>query len=51
MEIKVRVFLNGEQVDRSEVEKLTIKSKTVDRIVNDVVDRMQMTDENDAGEV
>lgn len=36
MEIKVRFFYDGEQVDPSE---LTIKNPNIDRIINDVVER------------
>jgi hypothetical protein len=38
--IKVRVFLDGKEFDASSLDKLVISNKTVDRIVNDVVDRM-----------
>ena len=36
MEIKVRVFFDGKQVEPSE---LTIKNPKIDRIVNDIVER------------
>jgi len=39
MEIKVRVFLDGKQIESSELHKLTIKNASVDRIINDVIDR------------
>lgn len=35
MEIRVRLFLDGKQVEPSEV---NIKSVTIDRIVNDCID-------------
>lgn len=36
MEIKVNLFLDGKQVEPSE---LTIKNANIDRIINDVVER------------
>ena len=36
---RVRVFLGGKEIPDSELKNLTIKSRTVDRIVNDVADR------------
>ena len=39
MEIKVRVFLDGKQIESSELHKLIIKNASVDRIINDVIDR------------
>lgn len=41
MEIKVRVFLAGKLIEPSELHNLTIKSPTVDRIVNEIVDEYQ----------
>ncbi len=39
MQIKVRIFIDNKQVKPSEVRNLTIKNATVDRIINDVVER------------
>jgi hypothetical protein len=39
MQIKVRIFIDNKQVKPSELRNLTIKNTTVDRIVNDVVER------------
>lgn len=41
MEIKVRVFLDNKLIEPSELHNLTIKSPTVDRIVNEIVDEYQ----------
>ena len=39
MEIKVRVFLDGKQIESSELHKLTIKNAYIDKVINDVIDR------------
>lgn len=39
MAIKVRVFLGDKQIESSELHRLTIFNTSVDRIINDVVDR------------
>jgi len=49
MKIKARVFLGGKQIEPSQVEQLIIKNSTVDRIVNDVAERIAAKDfEGDA---
>ena len=40
MEFKVRIFIGEQQVELSELSKITISNPTIDRIVNDVVDRI-----------
>ena len=42
MEIKVRVFLDGKLVEPSEVKNLVISNPAIDRIVNDIVDPIQI---------
>lgn len=39
MEIKVRVFLDNKLIQPSELHKVCIKCPSIDRIVNDIVDR------------
>lgn len=39
MEIKVRVFIDNQQIEPADYGKITICNATVDRIVNDIVDR------------
>ena len=39
MEIKVRVFIDNQQIEPDDYGKITICNATVDRIVNDIVDR------------
>ena len=46
MQIKVRIFIDNKQVKPSELRDLTIKNTTVDRIINDVVERNH-TEENE----
>ena len=43
--IKVRVFLDGKEFDASSLDKLIISNKTVDRIINDVVERVSAQSE------
>lgn len=45
MQIKVRIFIDNKQVKPSELRGLTIKNATIDRIINDVVERNHQ-DEN-----
>lgn len=40
MEFKVRIFIGEQQVEPSEMSMITISNPTIDRIVNDIVDRM-----------
>ena len=46
MEFKVRIFLGEQQVAPSELPKITISNPTIDRIVNDIVDRVGSGSEN-----
>jgi len=39
MAIKVRVFLGNEQIESSELHRLTITNSSIDKIINDVIDR------------
>ena len=39
MEIRTRVFLDGKQINPSELSKIVIKNPNVDRIINDIVER------------
>ena len=38
--ITVRVFLDGKEINPSSLGKIVISNKTVDRIINDVVERV-----------
>ena len=38
--ITVRVFLDGKEINPSSLDKIVISNKTVDRIINDVVERV-----------
>lgn len=40
MTFNVRVFINGEEIKPSDLPNYQIESKAVDRIVNDVFDRV-----------
>jgi hypothetical protein len=40
MSFNVRVFINGEEIKASDLPNYQIESKAVDRIVNDVFDRV-----------
>lgn len=44
MEIKVRVFIGDQKVEPDDYGKITICNATVDRIVNDIVDRAMRED-------
>ena len=39
IEIILRVFLDGKQIESSELHKLTIKNAYIDKVINDVIDR------------
>ncbi len=41
MEYKVRIFIDGKLVEPSDYPKIFICNKTVDRIVNDVYERVK----------
>ena len=49
MQIMVRVFLDENMVKSSDLAKLIITNPTVDRIVNDIVDRQDFSGENEFG--
>ena len=40
MEIKVRLFYDGKYIDPADYSSVVIKNKTLDRIINDVVNRV-----------
>ncbi len=44
MEWKVRIFIDGQRIKPSDMSKLTISNPTIDRIVNDIVDRIRFED-------
>jgi hypothetical protein len=44
--VAVHVFLDGKEISPSSLDKLVISSKTVDRIINDVVDRVNFNKDN-----
>ena len=41
--ITVRIFLDGKQIAPSELPQITISNPTIDRIVNEIVDRTTVT--------
>jgi hypothetical protein len=45
----VRIFLDENMVKSSDLAKLIITNPTVDRIVNDIVDRQDFNGENEFG--
>ncbi len=49
MQIMVRIFLDENMVKSSDLAKLIITNPTVDRIVNDIVDRQDFSGENEFG--
>lgn len=49
MQIMVRIFLGENMVKSSDLVKLTISNPTIDRIVNDIVDRQDFGSENEYG--
>ena len=40
MQFNVKVFVNGKEVNSSDLPNYQIKNKVIDRIVNDVIDRV-----------
>ena len=44
--ITVHIFLNGEEIPASSLNKLIISNKTIDRIINNVVDQMNLGKED-----
>lgn len=44
MELKVRVLIDNQQVEPTDYKKIIICNATVDRIVNDIVDRAMQDD-------
>ena len=48
MEFKVRIFIGEQQVEPSEMSMITISNPTIDRIVNDIVDRVSPESENNS---
>ena len=44
--MEVRVFLGDKQIKSDELSKLKIKNASIDRIVNDVVDRNKVKCDN-----
>ena len=48
MEFKVQIFIGEQQVEPSEMSKITISNPTIDRIVNDIVDRVSPESENNS---
>lgn len=49
MQIMIRIFLDESMVRSSDLAKLIITNPTVDRIVNDIVDRQDFGCENKFG--
>ena len=47
MKFKMRVFMGDKEVTREELMKYAIRSNTVDRIVNSVVDRAIVTEDGE----
>lgn len=47
MKFNVRVFMGDKEVSDEELKRYAIRSNTVDRIVNSVVDRAIVTDEGE----
>ena len=45
--ITVRVFLDGKEINLSSLDKIVIFNKTVDRIINDVVERVNTGSKDD----
>lgn len=39
MKLKVRIFIQDKQIDTDKLNQIVIKNATIDRIVNDVIDR------------
>ena len=47
MPIKVRIYIDNKQIKSSDLRDLTIKNTTIDRIINDVVERNHQDDAKD----
>lgn len=47
MKFKMRFFMGDKEVTREELKKYAIRSNTVDRIVNSVVDRAIVTEDGE----
>ena len=45
--LNVRVFLDGKEIKSSELSNITISNWTVDRIINDVVERVNTGSKDD----
>ena len=45
--LNVRVFLDGKEIKVSELTNITISNATVDRIINDVVERVTTGSKDD----
>ena len=48
MNFIVRFFLGEKQVEPSDLPQITISNPTVDRIVNDIVDRVKFEDADES---
>ncbi|MDD6679572.1 MAG: hypothetical protein PUF71_09400 [Firmicutes bacterium] len=48
MNFIVRFFLGEKQVEPSDLPQITISNPTVDRIVNDIVDRVEFEDADES---
>lgn len=48
MEFEVRIFIGEQQVEPSKLSMITIRNPTIDRIVNDIVDRVGPGSKNNA---
>ena len=48
MNFIVRFFLGEKQVEPSDLPQITISNPTVDRIVNDIVDRVKVEDADES---
>ena len=48
MEIKVRVFLNNQQIEPSKLHEVYINNRSIDRIVNDIADHHTTKGSEDA---
>ena len=48
MNFMVRIYLGENQVEPSDLPQITIRNPTIDRIVNDIVDRVEFEDADDS---
>lgn len=48
MNFMVRIYLGEKQVEPSDLPQITISNPTIDRIVNDIVDRVEFEDADDS---